>query len=141
MKVARYADARRKDVRSGMKVIRTPMLRKTAAKRLPDATARSEEKLRARGYKPATAESVDDLALLPGEMRLFRAETRQAFEILAQQLLPKLDTIIAEQKVDREDINMLKRDVTELRRADLETKRELAAIKQHLFKRKPRRKK
>jgi hypothetical protein len=95
-----------------------------------------------------TADDVDDLALLPRRFDHFAAEVRQAFEILANQILPKLDAIASKQAEQGEDIHALKRDVTELRRNDIDTKRELAAVKSELaavkalvFKRPKRRRK
>lgn len=41
-----------------------------------------------RKFEPVTREDVDDISLLPGEFRAFRAEMRQAFALLTTQLLP-----------------------------------------------------
>ena len=150
-----------------MRVVRTPMLRKTADAKLPRAVAiklpkrptakqLSDRLPRGRatgitdrdGYTAVAAADVDDLALLPRRFDHFAAEVRQSFEILANQILPKLDAIAAKQVEQGEDIHALKRDVTELRRDNVELKRDraevaqrLAAVEKHIFKRKPRRKK
>lgn len=144
-------------------VVRTPMLRKTAAAKLPGSVKHlplESKIIRVRKRAPATgltdrdgytavvAEDVDDLSLLPRRFDHFAAEVRQSFEILANQILPKLDSIAAKQVEQGEDIHALKRDVTELRRDNVELKRDraevaqrLAAVEKHLFKRPARRRK
>jgi len=131
--------------------IRTPMLRKAAAAKMPakplkraPASGHTDRD----GYTAVVAADVDDLALLPRRFDHFASEVRQSFEILANQILPKLDAIAAKQVEQGEDIHALKRDVTELRRDNVELKRDraevahrLAAVERHIFKRKPRKRK
>lgn len=44
-------------------------------------------------FEPVKTEELDDLHLLPGEFRSFRAEMRTAIELLTQQLLPAINRI------------------------------------------------
>lgn len=121
-----------------MRIVRTPMLRKTAAAKLPVKLSPKQISNRLPrapasgmtdrdGYTAVTGDDVDDLALLPRRFDHFAAEVRQSFEILANQILPKLDAIAAKQTEQGEDIAALKV--------------RMAAVEKHVFKRKPRKRK
>ena len=44
-----------------------------------------------RKFDPVKASELDDLHMLPGEMRAFRAEMRLAFELLTTKIIPIID--------------------------------------------------
>lgn len=102
--------------------MRTPMLKKptaaSLAARLPRAPASGVTDKD--GYTAITAADVDDLALLPRRFDHFAAEVRQSFEILAQQILPKLDRI--EQKQNSHDHTLMLHE-TRLNALEQKTKR------------------
>lgn len=83
------------------------------------------------GYKPVTRDDVSDLALLPRRFDLFAAEVKQGFEMLANQILPKLDRIVATQTDQGYELTQLRRDHTQLtkRVAELERRGQVQARK------------
>lgn len=89
--------------------------------RLPASGKRGSD-----GYQPVTRDDVSDLALLPRRFDLFAAEVKQGFEILANQILPKLDRIAATQSDQGHELAQLSKRV--------------AALELHVHKRKPRKK-
>lgn len=81
-------------------------------------------------FEPARVGELDDLALLPGEFRAFRAEIRSAFELLTNRIMPALERI--EQRQDHQDHR-----ITAVERAQRDTQQRIEALEAE---RRPRKK-
>jgi hypothetical protein len=93
-----------------------------------DSTSRKKPTWVDDKFKPVQTGDLDDLALLPGELRAFRTEMRGALELLTERILPTLDRINnAIQEIDWR-VRRLESDRDEHRNA-------LAEIRQTLAKR------
>jgi hypothetical protein len=94
-------------------------------------------------FKPLTAADVDDLHLLPGELRAFRSEVRDSLDAIARALQSlgrieeRLDVVIDRQNHLDVRIECVERDVSEDRKRIEMIERRVMALES----KKPRKKK